>query len=286
MMIQDRDTALAAYLLDELLSADVERSAQAATDLRQHGFVSDDSHLGVIVVEAGPNAGQPPAALVDVVQRAGRVLPPGCWVSSVTARRATILLASARPVEAELLAAGARLRDLLAARKGAWWIVLGGPTQGLAGAPTSRYQAMVTLSVSRRLHGDPSACEVASWAELGPYRLIGQLPPAVLAEDWLPLGLFTLLRSGTAGHLLDTVEKFLDCAGDKQRTAHELEIHRTTLYYRLDRIEAITGMSLSSGSDRLLLHLAVKLHRLGSASKLPPVADVALRPGTFVHGDG
>jgi len=123
------------------------------------------------------------------------------------------------------------------------------------------------LSVARRLHATEPSPVLVSWDQLGPYGVIGQLPLDVLDDDSLPVGVFALLRSGSA-HLLDTVEKFLDCAGDKQRTARELDIHRTTLYYRLDRIEAITGMSLADGSDRLLLHLAVKLHRLAPAGDL------------------
>lgn len=277
MMIRDRDAALASYLLDELVSHDAERSARAAGDIRQHGFVATDAHVGVLVVEADAGAKQSPATLLDAVQRAGRSHPPGCWVQSVTARRATVLVAGARPVDGELAAAAQRLQSLLSARVQGWWVALGGPTQGLAGAATSRHQAMVTLSVAQRLHGAPAGVEVASWADLGPYRLIGQVSTDVLAADCLPIGLFTLLRSGDAGHLLDTVETFLDCAGDKQRAAKELDIHRTTLYYRLDRIEAITGMSLNHGPDRLLLHLAVKLHRLGTAAQLVELLDPGRR---------
>ena len=39
-------------------------------------------------------------------------------------------------------------------------------------------------------------------------------------------------------------------------------MHRTSLYYRLSRIELITGMNLASGTDRLSLHLGLKLARL------------------------
>ena len=36
------------------------------------------------------------------------------------------------------------------------------------------------------------------------------------------------------------------------------------LYYRLNRIEQICGLSLREGRDRLLAHLALRLHRLYS----------------------
>lgn len=62
--------------------------------------------------------------------------------------------------------------------------------------------------------------------------------------------------------LARTAEVFLDCAGQASRTAAELGIHRQTLYYRLSRVEQLTGLDLNDGEDRLLLHLALKRARL------------------------
>jgi len=44
-----------------------------------------------------------------------------------------------------------------------------------------------------------------------------------------------------------------------RRTAAALAIHRQTLYYRLGRIEQLTGLDLGDGGDRLTLHLALRL---------------------------
>lgn len=55
---------------------------------------------------------------------------------------------------------------------------------------------------------------------------------------------------------------FLDCAGQAGRTAAELGIHRQTLYYRLSRVEQLTGLDLDDGEDRLLLHMGLKASRL------------------------
>jgi DNA-binding PucR family transcriptional regulator len=59
-----------------------------------------------------------------------------------------------------------------------------------------------------------------------------------------------------------TAEAFLDCAGQAGRTAARLGIHRQTLYYRLSRVEQLTGLDLDDGEDRLLLHMALKAARL------------------------
>lgn len=46
------------------------------------------------------------------------------------------------------------------------------------------------------------------------------------------------------------------------RAAEALHVHRSTLYYRLGRIESVTGRSLDDGGARLVLHLALKAMRL------------------------
>ena len=46
------------------------------------------------------------------------------------------------------------------------------------------------------------------------------------------------------------------------KIGERLQVHRTSLYYRIGRVEEITGMRLANGGDRLALHLGVKLARL------------------------
>src|SRR5690606_10864407 len=70
---------------------------------------------------------------------------------------------------------------------------------------------------------------------------------------------------GTAGLLVyedltETARTYLDLAGNVQKTAETLHIHRQTVCHRLCRIEALTELSLTDGQDRLTLHLALTLH--------------------------
>ena len=98
----------------------------------------------------------------------------------------------------------------------------------------------------------PRYFPVAHWPELGAWRLVSELTgpdPAVgplLAEPVMA----------------ETAEVFLDCAGSAARAAAALHIHRQTLYYRLARIGALTGLDLADGEDRLLLHASLKAARL------------------------
>jgi sugar diacid utilization regulator len=154
----------------------------------------------------------------------------------------------------------------------------------LGAAAAAQRQALVAVSVGESLDRSP---RVLSFTELGPYALLGQLPADLISNDLLPLGLFNLLRLGAEHELLVTLEAFLDSAGDKQRAAQLLAVHRSTLYHRLDRIERISGLHLSDGQHRLLAHLAVKLHRLGRSGVQSPVPSrVAPRPEQVRHSAG
>lgn len=100
---------------------------------------------------------------------------------------------------------------------------------------------------------------VARWSAIGPYRLLTALPgTGTDPGDPAVASLLTPLHK----ELARTAEVFLDCAGQAGRTASELGIHRQTLYYRLSRVQQITGLDLNDGEDRLLLHMAVKRSRL------------------------
>jgi len=99
--------------------------------------------------------------------------------------------------------------------------------------------------------------------------LLAQFPRQLWTDALLPSGVARLLADPAAPVLLPTLSTFLDCAGEAQRTAAQLRVHRTTLYYRLSRIEQISGLSLRDGRDRLLAHLALRLHHRYGTPTLP-----------------
>jgi DNA-binding PucR family transcriptional regulator len=66
----------------------------------------------------------------------------------------------------------------------------------------------------------------------------------------------------SAPMLLATLEAFLDLAGDVQAVAKRLNLHRSSLYYRLDRIAKLADVDLADGLVRLDLHLALKARRV------------------------
>ncbi|MCX5051251.1 helix-turn-helix domain-containing protein [Streptomyces sp. NBC_00201] len=112
-------------------------------------------------------------------------------------------------------------------------------------------------AAARAALAEPRLGPVAEWAHIGPFRLLTSLPPEVAHDP-----VVHALLSPAHRELARTAEIYLDCAGQAGRTAAELGIHRQTLYYRLSRVEQLTGLDLDDGEDRLLLHMALKGARL------------------------
>jgi hypothetical protein len=113
-------------------------------------------------------------------------------------------------------------------------------------------------------------------------RIAGRVPEAPHRTDYDSLGALVLFRhipwtqrsieeiSADAAALLaegrtvnsETLLTYLRWAGDTQRTCAELNIHRTTLYYRLDRCRGHIGDALEDGWRRTSLYLALVLSDL------------------------
>lgn len=128
--------------------------------------------------------------------------------------------------------------------------------RGLAELADSWHEA---LSAARAASAEARFGPVADWRDIGPYRLLASLPRG---PDTAPDHMVRTLLAPPHRDLARTAEVFLDCAGQASRTAAELGIHRQTLYYRLSRVQQLTGLDMNDGEDRLLLHMALKAARL------------------------
>ena len=129
----------------------------------------------------------------------------------------------------------------------------------LVDAVESYAEALHAARVGARL---PALGDVVSWSGLGVYRVLARLDDHQLDVADVHPGLARLLDGAAHLPLLATLERYLDLAGNAHATAADLRLHRTTLYYRLQRIEELAGTDLKDGDERLCLHLALKLARL------------------------
>ncbi|MDX3515473.1 helix-turn-helix domain-containing protein [Streptomyces caniscabiei] len=176
-----------------------------------------------------------------------------CTVPWDEAGQGLALLVRLRSADAPApaLTAAARLLERAGAHAAAG---VSGARAGLAELGTDWREAS---AAARAALAEPRLGPIAEWRSIGPYRLLTALPPGLPQDP----AVRTLL---TPAHreLARTAEVFLDHAGQAGRTAAELGIHRQTLYYRLSRVEQLTGLRLTDGEDRLLLHMALKGARL------------------------
>jgi hypothetical protein len=128
----------------------------------------------------------------------------------------------------------------------------------IAGATRLAAQASVTADCAAV---DPALGPTARWDDLGIYR---RLLLTTRPETWPdPLPIPDDDRS--AAMLRETLEVYLDHAGDAALTIAALGVHRTTFYYRLDRLTTKHGIRLDDGLTRTDVHLALKTHRLARA---------------------
>lgn len=196
-----------------------------------------------------------PAAAMErprVLERRGIMERPGAMERRVLA--AVVRLRSAEVREPARTAA----ERLLRVPRSPAAAGVSAPRRGLVEAGEAVTAWREALAAAQAARAEPERLgPVAEWTEIGPYRLLTALP-ADAADD--PAA-EPLLRPAHA-ELARTAEVFLDHAGQAGRTAAALGIHRQTLYYRLSRVEALTGLDLDEGSSRLLLHMALKAARL------------------------
>ncbi|MEU1072598.1 helix-turn-helix domain-containing protein [Streptomyces sp. NPDC005878] len=172
-----------------------------------------------------------------------------------TAAPAQVLGALVRLRSADALAPALTAAERLRATAGPGAAAGVAPARrGLGELPVSWHEA---TGAARAALAEPGLGPVAQWAGIGPYRLLTALP-GTAAHDAAVASLLTPAHT----ELARTAEVFLDHAGQAGRTAAALGIHRQTLYYRLSRVEQLTGLDLADGEDRLLLHMALKASRL------------------------
>ncbi|MFD5508008.1 PucR family transcriptional regulator [Streptomyces sp. NPDC059761] len=186
-------------------------------------------------------ASVPGAAAVCTLPRPGR--KAGQALAVLVRLRSAEVLVPAVGVATRLLAGGSATAGIAE------------PRRGLAALADAWSEASAAAQAAA---AQPRFGPVAQWSAIGPYRMLAALAAADPAGDPAT----RVLLGPAHRELARTAELFLDCAGQAGRAAAALGIHRQTLYYRLARVEQLTGLDLDEGEDRLLLHMALKAARL------------------------
>lgn len=123
--------------------------------------------------------------------------------------------------------------------------------EGVAGV-RSAHQAALTAATSMPRGAD----QVADIVERLPEAVLARSPEitTLLVEE--TIGPLLQVSGVTRKVLLETLVAVMRNGGSATQAAEELVCHRNTVIYRVKRIEELTGRSLDSPRDRLLLALA------------------------------
>lgn len=257
-----------ASILSNLLAPSADLRENAAQELLEHGVATADwPHAVACVRPVALTSTDLPELIAEVLSDLGR-RPGRPGMLHVTRQDHGVILVpvtSADDPAARIVAD--KTRAMLAQR-------LAARAQGSAGTPrviagvgdSQRHLTAAVVSyrhallAARVAASVPAVGDVARWQDLGAFRILVQLPPGERSASCLDPRLAKLLSAD--GDLAATVEAYLDLGGDAGRTAEQLSVHRSTLYYRLGKAERLTGTDLRDGNDRLALHLGFKLARL------------------------
>ncbi|WP_131741181.1 PucR family transcriptional regulator [Actinomadura roseirufa] len=219
------------WKIADLLSAQPDARAQAASDLAEAGAL--DPPLAVAVLRTqSPEPLNPwllPHSVLTTVWQGDHVLviPSATSPQAITDRARRVLEERNVPVQAGLCTSCPTLEHV---HEG--WL-------------RARVAARTALPGETR-----------DWTTLGALRLLRAAGDDSLIQATRTPGTDRLLQHPD---LTTTARTYLDHAGNVQKTAQSLNIHRQTLYHRLRRIEDLTALSLTNGQDRLTLHLALTL---------------------------
>ena len=251
-------------LVRDLISADEQTRAGAVVEAFDEELVPADADVSVSVVRVvgvAEDSDGFQSALMQLAQRTTSMSTDPA-VLCLPRPQDLVLMVASSPGRASgsALALIRKVAGTVDERLGATTITGVGTQQStLAGAHRSYQDALVAIRAAQFL---PGMGDVVTWDSLGVFALLAKLDPREIALGAHQEPLDRLTSNRNSGVLLSTAETFLDLAGDVQRSAEALHVHRATLYQRLARIEEVTGLDFDDGGDRLTLHLGLKLARL------------------------
>lgn len=268
-MIEQQDREREWGLVGKLLGSDHQDQRAAVRDLESSGSIVSCERIGVLVCAPVAGAGLTideavGVMLVSACDRLRRQLPPRHALAHFTPRHAELVIAVTGEWQTQMQRTGSLLLECCQkafAGASAWGALvgIGAPVENLDSAWRAAVQARRAAEFGRR---SGLRNRTVRWEQLGLDQWVMAASEVSDAQSLLPEGLGRLLEDSEAPVLIQTLERYLELAGDAAATSAALYVHRTTLYQRLKRVERITGMNLKSGSDRVILALGLRLLRL------------------------
>ena len=250
----------------DLVSDDGALRRSALAELAASDIPSDLAYVNAITLSVKFDAAEASLAHIAVALRSALMLPRPTGakfqVYAVEDHGGVVLVGGPRPLTPAAARTHAqrmlaRVADLSSGR----FKAVAGIGPSVAGLDLAHETAeLATLAARAAEIG--LVDEAARWEDLGPYGPLLRIPSSQLGRQALPAEVQRLLDVDRDGHLVETLRAFLDSAASAPVASAALQIHRTTLYYRLSRIEELLGIDLTDGRTRLSLHLGLVLLEL------------------------
>jgi sugar diacid utilization regulator/putative methionine-R-sulfoxide reductase with GAF domain len=288
-------TVLALELAKERAAAEVERRLRGdlVEELLGHGLEREEStrlaaqaeRLGhrlsdrswVLVVEPDDDTGSAALESLSMQDRLHRLVSdlctrrfPGSLV--VTRSASLVLIVPLAGPDTDVPAAG-ELRNLetfgelilqtlhRVVRGGSFSLGIGNATGEVHELPRAHDEARQSLRLARR---GGATRRVASYRNLGAFRLLLEVQNPVALARFVDetLGALVRYQEGRRTPLVDTLEQLSAQHWNRRAAARALHLHVNSLAYRVQRIEALLGVSLEDAETRVALSIALRARSL------------------------
>lgn len=253
-----RDSARMTRLLGDLSGADEPARRTAAESLRREGMLGASRNYSAValgcsvredVADPAAAVGLAVESVLDFVNRTSTASLVGAVLDDGIG-----MLVFPRPVVAERLERILARPSLAAVRAG-----IGPLVADLAAVGESYARARDAWRVNEATR---PGSRVSVWEDVGVDRLLVRLPLADLGREDLPAEVQRVVAADLGRELVATLAAYLDHSGEITATAQALHIHRSTLYYRLNRIRELARVDASEPAVRQELTIGLRIARL------------------------
>jgi len=288
-------TVLALELAKERAAAEVERRLRGdlVEELLGHGLEREETtrlaaqaeRLGhrlsnrswVLVVEPDDEIGSAALESLAMQDRLHRLVSDLCARrfpgSLVVTRSASLVLILPLAGPEPDAPTGSELRNLetfgelilqtlhRVVRGGSFSLGIGNATGEVHELPRAHDEARQSLRLARR---GGATRRVASYRNLGAFRLLLEVQNPVALARFVDETLGPLVRyqEGRRTPLVDTLEQLSAQHWNRRAAARALHLHVNSLAYRVQRIEALLGLSLEDAETRVALSIALRARSL------------------------
>jgi purine catabolism regulator len=248
--IQSAEASLKGSLLSQLIQGDAEREAVLTDQALRYG-VDLAQPFVMLLVEYSDRSTQ---RLLQIYRRINQLATLHDWSAVVGqfAGQAVILTQADENISVLIEQIRAEINQ------GSLRVGVSGTHRAADSVAVAHQQCREVLHITRRLKDTATA---VYFDQLGYLHVLYRAGAGSLDNNPYVPQVRHLLEEQQAD-LFNTLEAYLDAGGNGVQTAEILHVHRSTLNYRLDRIEQVCGARLSDPVIRMNLQVALKLLRL------------------------